>query len=192
MTGDQTANLIYLVLLGAAVAGWFFVSNRHQMGKVAQYAAVWGLIFVGTIAAVGMWGDIQRSVMPRQEVLGATRIALPRQPDGHYYVNALINGVPINFVVDTGASQVVLTQNDARRAGIDVASLRYLGSASTANGQVQTASVMLDTVQIGQIRDRDVRAVVNAGQMQGSLLGMSYLSRFSKIEISGNQLILTR
>ncbi|MBI1418284.1 MAG: TIGR02281 family clan AA aspartic protease [Limimaricola sp.] len=192
MTGDQTANLLYLVLLGAAVAGWFFVNNRHQMGRVAQYAAVWGLIFVGTIAAVGMWGDIQRSVMPRQEVLDAARIALPRQPDGHYYVNALINGVPINFVVDTGASQVVLTQDDARRAGIDVGSLRYLGSASTANGQVQTAAVKLDTVQIGQIRDRDVRAVVNAGQMDGSLLGMSYLGRFSKIEISDGQLILTR
>ncbi len=192
MDTDQMMNLLYLSLMAAAVAGWFFMQNRQSLGKTAQHAAVWGLIFVGAVAAAGMWGDIQRQVMPRQSFMDGQTIRIPRALDGHYYLTVMVNGTPVDFVVDTGASQVVLTQEDAARVGIDLSSLRYLGSANTANGAVDTASVRLNSVEIGSIRDSDVRAVVNGGQMDGSLLGMTYLGLYSKIEISGGEMILTR
>ena len=82
MDNSDYASLIYLVLLGGAVLMWFFAQNRASMGKLTQQALVWGLIFVGVIAAVGLWGDIRQTVRPSQTVLAQDqRIELPRSPD---------------------------------------------------------------------------------------------------------------
>jgi len=192
MNGAEIGQLTYLILLGAAVVGWFIAQNRNNLGRTAQQALVWGLIFMGFIAVVGLWGDIRQSVMPSQSlVANGTAVELPRSFDGHYYVTLQVNGTPLKFVVDTGATDVVLTQEDAKRVGIDPSSLSYIGSATTANGVVRTAPVRLDKVVLGDLVSRGVRASVNGGQMQGSLLGMSYLQRFQKIEISGNKMILS-
>lgn len=193
MSEIDPGRLVYLILLLAAVGGWFFAQGRANLGKMSQHAMIWGLIFVGVIAAVGLWGDIRSTVTPRQSVMAeAGRIELPRAQDGHYYLTAKINGAEVTFVVDTGASTVVLTKDDARRAGIDVASLVFAGQAGTANGVTQVAGTRLDHVQIGAISDNNVRALVNAGEMSNSLLGMSYLQRYRSIEISGGKLVLTR
>ena len=98
----------------------------------------------------------------------------------------------MRFVVDTGATDMVLTQTDAQRAGIDPDGLAYLGRAMTANGEVRTALVRLDEVQLGSVTDRGVSAVVNQGEMAQSLLGMGYLQRWGRIEIAAGELILTR
>uniref|UniRef100_UPI004047C8C9 retropepsin-like aspartic protease family protein n=2 Tax=Yoonia sp. TaxID=2212373 RepID=UPI004047C8C9 len=192
MSPDQTANLIYLSVLGGALLLSYLLASRMNLGKTLQQAGIWVLIFMGAIAVIGMWSDIQNTLMPKQAMIGENTIVLPRERDGHYYLTLDVNGVPVNFVVDTGATQVVLTQQDAARIGIDVGALAYLGSANTANGTVRTAAVRLDTVSLGTMRDTRVRAVVNDGQMDGSLLGMTYLSRFDSITIKDNQLILTR
>lgn len=192
MDSDQTAQFIFLALLGSAIAGGFIVQNRHQMGKVAQQASVWGLIFIGVIAAIGLWGDIRDDVMPRQSAYAGGVTEVPRQRDGHFYLTLQINGHPIEFLVDTGATQVVITKSDADLVGIDVANLAFLGTAYTANGPVNTATVRLNTVQLGEITDSDIRALVNEGELDQSLLGMSYLGLYARIEITGDALILTR
>jgi len=73
MNGDQIANIAFLGLLGAAIAGSYFMSQRGNLCKTAQQAAVWGLIFVGVIAVVGMWSDIRNTVSPRQQIGAAGR-----------------------------------------------------------------------------------------------------------------------
>jgi aspartyl protease family protein len=193
MIGDQIGNLIYLLILGAVIGGWVLVQARGNIGKTMQHVAAWALIFVGAIAAVGLWQDIRGSVMPQQMVFGDEgRIELPRAPDGHYYVTLDINGAPVRFVVDTGASSMVLTRRAATKAGLDPERLPYLTDAMTANGIVQTARVTLESVALGPFSDARVPAYVNAGEMDNSLLGMSYLDRFSKLEISGGTLVLHR
>lgn len=193
MTQFDYGNLAYLGLLAAVLVVWMFVQNRERLGRKLQYLAAWGLIFLGAIAAVGLWGDIRQTVMPSQAVFADEgRVELPRAPDGHYYVSLDINGVPTRFVIDTGATGMVLTQHDAERAGLDAGNLTFHGEASTANGVVRTAPVRLDTVALGPFTDRDIRAYVNGGSMRTSLLGMSYLQRFERLEISGGRLILER
>ncbi|MFY9239390.1 MAG: TIGR02281 family clan AA aspartic protease [Roseovarius sp.] len=193
MDNIDTAQLIYLSLLGGAIAFWFLVANRGQMGKVLQGAVMWGLIFIAVIAAYGLWGDIQTTVQPRQTVSTETgQIILPRGAGGHYFLEAEVNGTPMRFVVDTGATHVVLSQEDAARIGFDPDALTYFGTAQTANGIVRTAPVEIDTITIGDLTDRGVRAVVNEGDLFESLLGMSYLERFSNIQIANDRLILTR
>ncbi|MGC1504993.1 MAG: TIGR02281 family clan AA aspartic protease [Sulfitobacter sp.] len=183
--------LIYLIVLLVMVAGWFFMQTREGLNKTLQHAAVWAMIFVGGAAGVGLWQDISRT--PNQTSFSASgQIVVPRNRDGHYYLTALINGTDVRFVVDTGATDMVLTQSDAARAGLEPDQLNYLGRAFTANGEVRTAFVKLDKVELGETMDRDVAAVVNQGQMEQSLLGMGYLQRWGRIEITNNELILTR
>lgn len=191
MSGDNIAQLAFLGLLGAAVAGWFFAANRESLGRVMQQAIVWVLIFVGVIAAAGLWSDIRRDVTPAQAMLSDGRIEVPVGRDGHYHLTLEVNGTPVDFVVDTGASQIVLTRADAERVGIDPASLAYVGRALTANGPVGTANVWLNEVRLGGWSETGVRAVVNEGDLFQSLLGMEYLGRMARIEIADGRLILT-
>ncbi|MGY9049515.1 hypothetical protein P775_28135 [Puniceibacterium antarcticum] len=193
MSSPESGNLAYLILLGAVLVFWLFVQNRDSLGKKAQAAAAWGLIFLGTIAGIGLWDDIRQTVAPQQAVFADQgRVELPRAPDGHYYVTLTLNGAPVRFVVDTGASGIVLTRDDALRAGLDLQGLAFYATAMTANGPVQTAPVEIAQMSLGPFSDSEVRAYVNDGEMDESLLGMTYLQRFKRLEISGGKMILER
>lgn len=193
MDSFDTGRLIYLILLLLMVAGWFFVQARGALNKTLQQAAIWFFIFLGAVAAYGLWDDISRTVIPQQSVFADdARIVLPRSPDGHYYLTAILNGETVRFVIDTGATNIVLTQEDAATVGLKPDTLDYMGRASTANGEVRTAAVRLDTVTLGPVTDTNVAAVVNSGEMDQSLMGMTYLQRWGRIEIAGGEMTLTR
>lgn len=193
MSADDLGRLSYLVLLGAVILIYMLVANRDRLGQMLRQAMLWGLIFLGAVAAVGLWGDIRDDVLPSQSVsIADGRVEVPRSRDGHYYLTLDVQGRNLRFVVDTGATDMVLSRSDAQRVGIDPDSLAYLGRAQTANGMVRTARVTLDHVALGGVVDRDVTAWVNEGEMNTSLLGMSYLQRFARIEIERNRLVLIR
>jgi len=193
MTGDQTAQLLYLVLLGSVLAGYYLLSRRSDLGRTLRQAGLWGLIFLGVIAAYGLWADIAGTVVPRQAVLtGEGRVEIPVSADGHYHLTLAVNGAPLRFIVDTGASDIVLSAQDAARAGLDPDRLAFVGVARTANGMVSTARVWLDEVRLGDIVETRVPALVNGGEMDGSLLGMAYLDRFSEVRFGGGRMTLVR
>ncbi|MBU2962229.1 TIGR02281 family clan AA aspartic protease [Citreicella sp. C3M06] len=193
MSQHDVARLIYLGLLVLVIGGGLFLSKRLTPGRKLHYLGSWALIFLGVIVAVGLWQDVRATVLPQQAVFAEVgRIELPRAPDGHYYVSLEINGAPTRFVVDTGATGMVLTRRDAERAGLDVDALLFRGEASTANGPVRTAPVTLDEVALGPFNDTNLRAYVNEGEMTTSLLGMSYLQRFERLEISSGRMVLER
>jgi aspartyl protease family protein len=195
MSADDTASLVYLLLLLLLVAGSYLLVSRGRLGQVLTQAALWALIFLGLIAAYGLWPDIRSALLPTQAAVVTPQgqaVTVPRAMNGHYYLELQVNGAPVTFTVDTGATDMVLSHDDARRAGIDPKNLAYLGSADTANGTVRTARVTLDEVALEGIVDRNIRAVVTDGELDSSLLGMSYLHLFSRLEIAGGELILTR
>ena len=193
MNADDFARMTYLVLLGSAILMWFITHNRQNLNKTLQQALVWVFIFVGVIAVVGLWGDIRNTVSPNARiVVTQDSVQVPRSADGHYYLQLLVDGSPVTFMVDTGASQVVLSDRDAERLGIDTDSLNYFGRAQTANGVVRTAPVKLGTVQLGEFSDTGITAWVNDGEMEQSLLGMDYLQRFSSVSFTDGTLILAR
>jgi len=195
MTGDDIANLIYLSVLILVIGGYFIAVSRTNLPKMLQQGAIWVFIFIGAITVAGLWSEMGTTSFSRQSVIqtdGSTIVSAPRDRDGHYYLSLIINDAPIRFVVDTGATDLVLTKEDAARVGLDPKQLAYLSIANTANGQVRLARVRLDSVQLGDITDQDVRAVVNEGDMRESLLGMTYLQKFGRIQIEGNRLTLIR
>ncbi len=191
MDGDTLARIGYLGLLLVAVGGWILVEFRGRIGTALRTATAWGLIFVGLMAGYGLWQDIRTDIAPRQTVMEGGEIHIPRAADGHYYLTLTINGTPIQFMADTGASTVVLTDADARRLGIDPSTLLYLTEARTANGTVRTARVPLTDVTLGPYSDPKLNAWVNEGELDISLLGMDYLGRY-RIEIDKGEMILRR
>lgn len=191
MWGDDWMNLAYLVLLLIAVGGFLVVEFRARPGSTLRQALAWGLIFVGALAAAGLWQQVSQTVAPRPVITG-DRIEVPMGNDGHYHLPVRVNGTEISFVVDTGASTLALGRRDARRVGIDPDTLGYIGQARTANGITRTAPVTLGLVEIGDIRDTDVPAVVIEGELSGSLMGMSYLRRFARISLEADRLVLER
>ncbi len=193
MTEDHMIRAGMLGFIGLVMAWYLFVQNRGALRSLLRHAAMWVFIFTAIVTGYGLWTDTQFAGLPRQAVFATDgRVEVPRGFDGHYHVSLVINGVSVPFVVDTGASDLVLSAADAKRVGIDPDSLIFTGRANTANGQVQTASVQLLEVKLGDIRDEFVPAIVTNGDMRSSLLGMSYLGRFDRLEISDNRLILVR
>ncbi|MBF9044732.1 TIGR02281 family clan AA aspartic protease [Rhodobacterales bacterium HKCCE4037] len=187
-----TGNLAYLVLLLVGLVTFTFINRRQNIGQMGKALALWGVIFVTILVGVLLWNDLRGQIQPQQVVLNADAVSVPRASDGHFYLTLDVNGTPTRFVVDTGATAIVLTRADAEAAGIETDNLIYSGRASTANGTVETAPVRIETLALGETLDTGVRAVVNNGQMEESLLGMSYLNRFSRIEIADGQLLLER
>lgn len=193
MTSDMIGQMAYLALLLVAISGYFISENRFSLGQTLRHALIWIFIFIGALAVVGLWQNMKNDISPRQTYISETgQITLPRAYDGHFYAQLMLNGSPVDFVIDTGASNVVLTKKDAERAGIDLSALRFFGRAMTANGQTRTAPARIARVEIEDIMDFNVEVWVNEGEMPQSLLGNTYLQRFTKIEIGKNEMILTR
>lgn len=116
-------------------------------------------------------------------------IELRREPDGHFYANVEINGTPIRALVDTGASGIALSREDARRAGIGISIGMYDVVGEGASGEVRGERVTLDRVTLGSETAEGMRAVVlDTGDQ--SLLGQSFLSNFGSVEIQGDKMIL--
>jgi aspartyl protease family protein len=189
MDSETLARIGYLAIILVALGGWAIVEFRNRMGQALRMALAWGLIFVGVVAGYGLWSDIRQDITPFQTVDADGSIEVPRAENGHYYLRLAINGTEVPFMVDTGASGMVLSLDDAARLGLDRESLRFSGQAQTANGTVRTAEVTLPLITLEGFETRNFRAYVNEGQMDGSLLGMDYLSQFH-MEFQRGTLIL--
>ena len=183
--------LVYLSLLAIAIGGLVFAQFKGRIGEALRITVTWAMIFIGVIAAYGLWDDIRNAASPSYIIHQTDNtVALRRQPDGHFYANATVNGQGIRFLVDTGATSIVLSRNDAALAGFKPDRLNYSGRASTANGTVKTAPVRIDNFQLGNIASQRLPASVNNSSLDVSLLGQSYLSRFNRVIIDGDIMTL--
>ncbi len=199
--GEQDrVRLVYLVLLLVLVSSSILAGRRLRLRGVAKAAALWalivavvalGLTYRQELSAVG--ARVLGELLPhRGSVVGAGEVRFPAGADGHFRIEALVDGTRVRFLVDTGASGIVLSPADARRLGFDPDTLRFTGFAETANGTVRTAPVRLGVIEIGPIRFHDLPASVNQTEMRGSLLGMSFLERLRSFEVRDGALILRR
>jgi aspartyl protease family protein len=122
---------------------------------------------------------------------GGYTVELPVGTDGHYHAEAEINGRSVPVLVDTGASLVALTAEDAEAAGIYVNDKDFTHQMQTANGMARVAPVTLERIAIGDITIRNVRGIVSeAGAMSVSLLGMTFLGQLDRVDIRSGKLIL--
>jgi aspartyl protease family protein len=189
MTDNDTMQLVYYGVLLLVIGGAMIFELAGRGGQVLRQIILWVVIFAGATLAADWYIE---GNTPRQQVLDSGRIEIPVGRDGHFHLAAQVNGQEVRFMVDTGASSIALGPADARRVGLDPGDLAYIGTAITANGQVRTAPVTIEEIAIGDIVDRNVRAWVIDGDMEGSLLGMSYLRTFARVSFEGDLLVLER
>jgi len=132
-----------------------------------------------------------RPAEPARGLAGERVVQIRAGAHGHYFANAEINGRPVGVLVDSGASIVALSYDDAQRAGVLVRDSDFTQRVNTANGVARVAPVMLDRVSIGNITVRNVpAAVTERGSLGTSLLGMSFLGRLQRVDMRAGTLIL--
>jgi len=195
---DRQINLVYYVLWLVVLLPSLLLARRYSARTMLRDAAGWLAILAVIAVAYSFRGEMQRvwervaaEVLPhRGTVTDERAIAFRAAQDGHFHVEALVDGVRVQFLVDTGASDVVLNESDARRLGFDIANLSFHRVYRTANGQILGAPVTLGEVRIGPIALPQVRASVNRGEMGRSLLGMSFLGRLGGYGVADGTLTL--
>lgn len=190
---EDMARLIYLLILLLALLGFSLYGGPRAWVAAAGRLIVWGLIFAMAIIAYSNRETIRAALFPATAVQmeGGGGVELRRGSDGHFHATLVVNGAPIRFVVDTGATDIVLSLADAKKAGVDPDQLVFSGRAITANGAVPIARTRLETVTLGDITARNLPASVTSGALHTSLLGMAYLNRFAKIVITGDRMQIT-
>jgi aspartyl protease family protein len=163
------------------------------MAATASVAAAEGLITLdGMNAARTPAPAVQAAAAaPTPErAPGASDAAVVKGPDGHFWAEGNVDGRRVRFLVDTGATAVALTLDDARRLGLDPARLDFSQTVKTAAGDAHAALVDLDYVAVAGARVDRVQALVLDKGLSTSLLGMTYLGRLSRIEATPASLIL--
>ncbi len=199
LTQTQTAQLIPLLVLLVLFSGGIF-ARRHRASELLWGVVLWGGLFAVAMLAyayrdelTGVAGRVAGELQPGIAIVDAEAgtATFRRSANGHFEVNATVNGHTTPMIFDTGASAVVLTVPDAEAAGINAAGLRYSVPVSTANGTGMAARVRLDSLEVGGIVRRNVTAfVTEAGALQTSLLGMTFLETLSRYSVSQNSLEL--
>ena len=192
--GSLAYKLALLVFLGGTLITMF----RERFTQAITAALLW--VVVGLALIVGysyrfeLSGIVERvraELMPGTAISRGRNVEIARTNTGDFAITAQINGARVPMVLDTGASSVVLTRDDAKAAGLPLEVLNYTVSIDTANGRTRAAPVTLDRIAIGGLVERSVEALVaQPGQLHTSLLGMSFLNRLQSWEVSGDRLQL--
>ena len=203
LSSNQDMRIVYmggfLVLLLAGLIGRSSTTPLSSLGKTLGQLAFWGAMILLLIGGYSYRGELRPFA---DRILGELDPSRPRTDEGNaiftkaddglFHIRAEIGGVAVSFILDTGASDVMLTPADARRLGFDPASLAFTRRYETANGTVEGAPVTLPAVDIGPIHLTGVAASVSQSDGGSSLLGMSFLSRLSSFRIEGPKLTLVQ
>jgi aspartyl protease family protein len=192
--GDLTYKILILVFLGGAVLAMF----RQRFTEAITAAMLWVVVGLALVVAYSYrfeLHDVADRVLvvlvPGHVVSHGRTVEIGRTNAGDFAISAHINGARVAMVLDTGASSVVLTRDDAKAAGLPLEVLKYTVNIDTANGRTRAAPVTLDRVAIGDLTERSVEALVaQPGQLKTSLLGMSFLNRLQSWQVSGDRLVL--
>ena len=164
---------------------------------------------VGWAAGGGQWPALRPAPRPQPVLLAPVRstpaippspmplstpgtLVIPRGLQGHFFASGDIAGTAFRFVIDTGATTVAISRNDAQSAGINLAALDFNHEGQTAGGTTRYAPVTLPRMRIGDIELTNVQAVVLDAPQAVPLLGQSFLGRIDKVSIEGDRMTLTK
>ncbi len=196
---DKLMQGIYLLAFLALVL--FGMGRSISVGKTLKYLAIWAILLIALVYAYSFRTELNTAYMRVKGELfptlaqsnGNGEVTIRRDIDGHFSVRIYVNGTSETFLIDTGASSVVLPYRVADRLGYDPANLPFILQVGTANGQAVAAPITIARMEIEGIVIRDVSAmVVEQNKLSQPLLGMSFLNRLYGFSVSGNTMTLTQ
>ena len=199
MNQDQTAQLIPLLIIGLLIASGLF-GRRIRLSQMLGGALLWVGMFAILIAGysyrfeiAGLSNRMLGELMPGAAVVTdqENSVTIRKGFASTFTMDVRVNNANMRMIFDTGASVVVLTQDDARAAGIIVDNLRFDIPVQTANGTGKAAAIVLKQIEVGGILRKDIRAfVAEKGALETSLLGMTFLQTLSAYTVSRDSLKL--
>jgi aspartyl protease family protein len=197
-SGMEWADAFRLFGLLALVSSGLVATRSLDLGLAARNIALWAAIFALAFLAYAFRGDLlsvglraRSALIPAYAVANSpTSIVVSRGEGGGFYVMGSVNGAPVRFIVDTGASDIVLSPKDAASAGLLDDTTTFSRPSETANGIGYGAPVTVNSLAVGPIHLSKVPVFINQAPMRESLLGMAFLDRLESFEFRGDQLFL--
>ena len=200
----QLASLLIGITLITFIGTSILAGYRGHLGRFARQLAAVVVVGIGLAGGYSYKSEVAAlanrisDLMPPGEPVsseprqaGEKAVKVKRRSDGHFVARVNVGGVPVNALIDTGASTVVLRAADAKSVGLDTEKLAYTVPVQTANGLAYAAAVRLHTLAIGSIVVEGVDALVaRPGALKESLLGISFLRRLRSYEFTGDYLTL--
>jgi aspartyl protease family protein len=195
---EDWARVAYYAGFLVLVAAGMFRAGAAVRPQHLRHFALWALI--AAALALGYAYRAELAGVPQHLALafsdgspvvtGDHELVVPQDEAGGFVVMGKVNGRPVRFLVDTGASDTVLSPEDARRVGVDPARLQFSEPAETANGRGYSAPYEAELLEVGPIAFAPFRLSVNQAEMSTSLLGLSFLGRLESFQVKDHRLIL--
>lgn len=190
----------YIIFYGLLL--FMFISSllhksKHELYQNFKYLTIWlGIFAIGFVIITYkeelLNSKIAASFRPGHAESDSKQLTFYKSKDNHFYINTYLNGQMIRFLLDTGATHIILSRRDALKLGIKLHMLNYNKRYNTANGYISAASVVVDKFQIGDLVFYDVPVTIANSPMNTSLAGMSLLSLFKNYSFDNNKVILTK
>jgi aspartyl protease family protein len=198
LSSGQFGSLAYKIALLVFVGATVLIIFRERFAQALTAALLWVVLALILVIGYSYRFELRNvadrviaELIPGHPISHGRTVEVARAFNGDFEVTAEINGARVGMVLDTGASSVVLTRDDAKAAGLPLEMLVYSANIDTANGRTRAAPVTLDRIAIGGLVERSVAALVaQPGQLKTSLLGMSFLNRLQSWEVRGDRLLL--
>ncbi|MBX4888990.1 TIGR02281 family clan AA aspartic protease [Rhizobium bangladeshense] len=200
MQSEEFGRFIYLLPIALMLSAGVWASRR-SVGETMRQMMIWLVIILALVTvylyrqeALGVGNRVLAGLLPGRAVVvrtseGGEEIILHKLLNGHFEAEVNVNGQTVKMLVDTGASMVALSHEDAERIGIDLTRLTYSMTVMTANGRTRAAPITLDQVSIGPIvRNNLAATVAEDGRLDQSLLGMSFLETLGSLQMQTDEL----
>jgi aspartyl protease family protein len=207
---DSIAHGIWIILVLLMVAS-SLMARRVPLARLMAWAMGWAVLFFGIYIIFSMiepqiatWqqsrrgGDIvaikasgaNANPQPIQNAPSGIGVTIPMQQDGHYWVDAVVNGQNVHFLIDSGASVTALSQGTADRLDLMPDPMDRTVTMQTANGDVTARRSTISVMQIGTIQASDLPVVVSASFGQVNVLGMNFLNKLKSWRVEGGRMVL--
>ncbi len=198
LSGQDWGNAVYFTGFVLIVATGLWRARHARPIRILRYGAIWVALAAGIALGFAYRDEIlgipQRLSVAfgteRPVVVGAHELVVSQNAEGAFMVVGKVNGQPVRFMVDTGASETVLAPEDAQRLGVDISSLKFIHQSETANGKGYGAPYLARELEVGPIRLLNFKMEINQAPMSASLLGLSFLNRLASFRIEDRKLYL--
>ncbi len=197
MTSDQGMQLISALLMLVLVIS-SLAARRLSFGQTLKFALAWVTIFAAGLVLYAFrgvfeqgWERVTAEIFPEKPIQSGQAIRILMSDDGHFHVRADVNGHPVNFLIDSGATTTALSSADARAAGVEVDRSGFPVAVDTANGISTMWRARVQTLRVGALVREDVHVLVPAEANEDvNLLGMNFLSSLGHWRVDGREMVL--
>lgn len=197
MTEDQNINLVFAIGALVLVASALF-SRRIGFGELVRNILAWGAIFALFIVGfsyqreiLAVWGRVSGEMTGANEqmVVGDT-LRIRQSADGHFWVEAKVNTLPVRFLIDSGATTTAMTLRTAEQAAINISESPFPVVLVTANGSVEAQRGTIQSLQVGPMVAKDLPVVVAEEFGDSNVIGMNFLSKLGSWRVEGAEMVL--